>query len=69
MYESLLRRLTSAGWRRGRAGSRAWMIVATVAGGLRVLRYVTREREEVVYRTRVVPGDRFELITRKPAKR
>jgi len=69
MFESLLRRLTTTGWRRGRAGSRAWLIVATVAGGMRFLRYVTRDREDVLYRTRITPGDRFEITTRNPSKR
>ncbi len=69
MVESLLRRLTTTGWRRGRAGSRGWLIVASVAGGLRLLRRVTREREDVLYRTRVVAGDQFEIIARAPTKR
>ena len=54
MLESLLRRLTTTGWRRGQSGSRTWLVVAAVAGGLRLLRYVTRDREEILYRTRVV---------------
>ena len=54
MFETLLRRLTTTGWRRGRSGSRAWLVVASVAGGLRLLRYVSRDREEVLYRTHVV---------------
>jgi hypothetical protein len=69
MFEALLRRLTATGWRRGRSGSRAWLIVASVAGGMRFLRYVTRDREDVLYRTRIKPGDRFEIITRAPSKR
>ena len=69
MFESLLRRLWTTGWRRGRAGSRGWLVVASVAGGLRLLRRVTREHEEVLYRTRVVEGDRFEITTKAPPKR
>jgi hypothetical protein len=69
MFESLLRRLTTTGWRRGRSGSRAWLVVATLAGGLRLLRYVARDREEILYRTRVVAGDQFEIITRPAPKR
>jgi len=69
MYDIFLRRLVTAGWRRGRAGSRTWMIVASVAGGLRLLYRVTRSREDILYRTRVVDGDRFEILTKAPAKR
>jgi hypothetical protein len=69
MYEPFLRRLFTAGWRRGRAGSRTWMIVASVAGGLRLLYRVTRSREDVLYRTRVLDGDRFEILAKAPAKR
>ena len=69
MFESLLRRLFTTGWRRGRSGSRGWLIVASVAGGLRLLRYIARDREDILYRTRVVAGDQFEIITRAPSKR
>ncbi len=69
MFDNLLRRLTTAGWRRGRSGSRAWMIVGTVAAGLRLVRFVTRDKEEVVYRTRVKPGDHFEITARPAARR
>jgi hypothetical protein len=69
MFDALLRRLTTAGWRRGRAGSRTWLVVASVAGGVRLLRRVTRNQEEVLYRTRVRPGDRFEIIARAPTER
>ena len=69
MFESLLRRLTTTGWRRGRAGSRGWLVVASVAGGVRLLRYISRDREEILYRTRVVAGDRFEITTKAPPKR
>ena len=69
MFESLLRRAWTTGWRRGRAGSRGWLIVASVAGGIRLLRRVTRDHEEILYRTRVVAGDQFEIITKAPSKR
>jgi hypothetical protein len=69
MYESLLRRLFKTGLRRGRSGSRNWLIVASLAGGLRLLRYIARDREDILYRTSVVAGDQFEIITRAPAKR
>ena len=69
MFESLLRSLWATGWRRGRAGSRAWMVVAAAAGGVRLVRRVTRDREDVLYRTRVVPGDQFEIIATPPTKK
>jgi hypothetical protein len=68
-YDLILRRLQTAGWRRGRAGSRTWMIVASVAVGLRLLRRVSRNSDDILYRTRVVPGDRFEIFTKAPTKR
>jgi hypothetical protein len=45
------------------------MVVASVAAGLRLLHRVTRSREEILYRTRIVDGDRFELVTKAPAQR
>ena len=69
MLEAMLRRLTVTGWRRGRAGSRTWLVVASVAGGIRLLRRVTRSQPEVLYRTRVRPGEQFEIITSTPKKR
>jgi hypothetical protein len=69
MFESLLRRLTTTGWRRGRSGSRIWLIVATVAGGVRLIRYFARDRADILFRTRLVAGDQFEVITKAPAKR
>jgi len=69
MLEAVLRRLTVTGWRRGRAGSRTWLVVASVAGGIRLLRRVTRNQPEVLYRTRVSSGEQFEITTRAPAKR
>jgi len=68
MYDLVLRRLFTAGWRRGRSGSRTWMVVASVAAGLRLLHRVTRSRDDVVYRTRVLDGDRFEIVTKAPVK-
>jgi len=69
MIDSLLRQLTTTGWRRGRAGSRTWIIVASFAGGFRLLRRVTKNHPEVLYRTRIMTGDRFEIVTRAPGKR
>jgi hypothetical protein len=64
MIASLLRRLTSNGLRKGVAGSTPWLLVGIVAGGLRMLRHLARDDEEVLYRTVVKPGDVFEVVTR-----
>ncbi len=70
MFEQLLNRLATTGFRRSRSGSRVWFVIATVAGGLRLLRYLSRnDKNEVLYRTRVMPGDQFEIVTRTPGKR
>jgi hypothetical protein len=66
MFESLLRRVWTTSWRRSRAGSRPWMVVAAAAGGVRLLRYVTRDKENILYRTRVMPGDQFEIVASPP---
>ena len=69
MFETILRSLYATGWRRGRDGSRAWMSVAAAAGGILLLRRLTNDRETVLYRTRVVPGDQFEIAATQPTKK
>ena len=69
MFETMLRRLWATGWRRGCDGSRAWMVVAAAAGGIRLVRRFTRDREDVLYRTRVMPGDQFEIVATQPTKK
>jgi len=64
VYSSLLRRLTSKGFRNGMSGSTPWLIVGIVAGGLRLLSRIARDDEEVLYRTVVKAGDVFEVISR-----
>jgi hypothetical protein len=64
VYLSLLRRLTTNGFRKGLAGSTPWLVVGLVAGGLRVLHRVARDDEEVLYRTVVKAGDMFEVVAR-----
>jgi hypothetical protein len=44
-------------------------VVAAAAGGLRVLRHVARNSDEVLYRTRVTPGDQFEILASDPPKK
>jgi len=64
VYASLLRRLTSNGFRKGMSGSTPWLIVGIVAGGLRLLARLARDDEEVLYRTAIKAGDVFEVVTR-----
>ena len=68
MYASLLKRLTSNGFRRGMGGSRAWLVVGIVAAGARMLRRLARNEPEVLYRTAIKPGDMFEVVTRPRTK-
>ena len=66
MLAKALRSLTTTGFRRGMGGSRAWMATALVAVGIRTIRRMAREEPEVLFRTRVQPGDRFVVQTRPP---
>jgi hypothetical protein len=68
MLAALLRRLTRSGFRRGMTGSNTWLIVGVLAGGVRILRNLSRNDEDVLYRTVVKPGDVFEIITKPPSK-
>jgi hypothetical protein len=68
MFEALLRRLTSSGFRRGFGGSRVWLVVGIVATGVRVLRRIARDEEQVLYRTAVKPGDVFEVVAKPRAR-
>ena len=64
MYATLLRSLTRRGLRNGMSGSTPWLVVAIAAGGLRLLRRIARDDEEVLYTTVVKAGDVFEVVTR-----
>jgi len=68
MFEALLRRLTSTGFRRGMSGSRGWLVLGIVTGGLRIVRRLARDEEEVLYRTAIKPGDTFEILARRRAE-
>ncbi|MDQ1480506.1 MAG: hypothetical protein QOI44_1367, partial [Actinomycetota bacterium] len=39
------------------------------AGGIRLIRYVGRDRDDILYRTRVLPGDQFVLTAAPPEKK
>ncbi len=69
MFETLLRTLWANSWRRARSGSRAWTVIAVAAGGLRLIRYVARDQDNVLYRTVVMPGDRFAITATPPEKK
>ncbi|HYL50371.1 MAG TPA: hypothetical protein VEZ15_00230 [Acidimicrobiia bacterium] len=68
MFEALLRRLTRTGLRRGMSGSRGWLVLGIVTGGLRIVRRLARDEEEVLYRTAIKPGDTFEILARRRAE-
>ena len=64
MYATVLRSLTRRGLRNGMSGSTPWLVVGIAAGGLRLLRRIARDDEEVLYRTAVKAGDIFEVVAR-----
>jgi hypothetical protein len=64
--DTLLRRLMRTGFRRGMSGSQAWLVLALSALGIRALRRLSRSEPEVVYRTELHTGDRFEIASRRP---
>ena len=68
MFEALLRRLTRTGLRRGMSGSRGWLVLGIVTGGLRIVRRLARDEEEVLYRAAIKPGDTFEILARRRAE-
>ena len=68
IFETFLRRLSTAGFRRGMSGSRGWLIVGIVIGGVRMLRRMARADEEILYRAAIRPGDVFEVITKPRTK-
>ncbi len=69
MLNELLRTLTRTGFRKGLEGSRRWLIMGVVAVGIRTLQRLADTAPEVLYRTEVKTGDRFEITTRRPTKR
>jgi hypothetical protein len=57
-----------SGFRRGMSGSRAsqaWLVLGISALGVRTLRRLARTDPEIVYRTEVHAGDRFEISSRR----
>lgn len=66
--EPILRRLTTHGLRRGFGGSRPWLVAGMLAVGARMLRRLANPGPDVLYRTKVKPGDVFEVVARRPTK-
>jgi hypothetical protein len=64
VYTTLLRRLTRNGLRKGMSGSKPWLVVGIVAGGLRIIQRIARDDEEILYRSAIKAGDVFEVVTR-----
>ena len=62
--DALLRRLVRTGFRRGMSGSQGWLVLAVGALGVRALRRLANPTPEVLYRTEVRSGDRFEISSR-----
>jgi hypothetical protein len=52
----MLKTLVRIGFARGIGGSRGWLAVGVVAGGLRMLRKMARREPDVVYLEELHPG-------------
>ena len=52
----MLKSLVRVGFARGIGGSRAWLTVGVVAGGLRMLRRIAKREADVVYLEELRPG-------------
>jgi hypothetical protein len=52
----MLKNLVRIGFARGIGGSRAWLTVGVVAGGLRLLRRMAKREADVVYCEELRPG-------------
>jgi hypothetical protein len=52
----MLKNLVRIGFARGIGGSRAWLTVGVVAGGLRLLRKMAKREADVVYLEELRPG-------------
>ena len=52
----MLKSLVRIGFARGIGGSRAWLTIGVVAGGLRLLRKLAKRQADVVYCEELRPG-------------
>jgi len=53
----MLKTLVRVGFARGLGGSRGWLALGVVAGGLRLLRNLAKREEDVVYQEKLLPGE------------
>jgi hypothetical protein len=63
--DALLRRAMRTGFRKGMSGSQAWLVLGISAVGVRALRRLANPAPEVLYRTELRGGDRFEITSRR----
>ncbi len=59
-------RLRSHAWRRGMGGSQGYLALAVGMTAARVLRRVANPKPEVLYRHKLEPGERWEIVARAP---
>ena len=52
----MLKSLVRVGFARGLGGSRGWLAVGVIAGGLRMLRKMAKREADVVYLEELRPG-------------
>ncbi len=64
--EPLVNRVFREGVRRGLGGSQPWMVVAVLAGTVRIARRITHPKPDVLWRQAMRPGDRFEVTVSGP---
>ena len=67
--EPIVNRLFKTGARRGFQGSQPWLIVAIIAGTVRIIQRLSSPKAETVWRQALKPGDRFEVTVRGESKR
>jgi hypothetical protein len=66
----MLKSLVRIGFARGLGGSRVWLTLGVVAGGLRLLRRMATREEDVVYLEKLLPGQSVVIQhIPRPAKR
>jgi hypothetical protein len=68
MASVFMRRLRTQGIERGiLGGSRTWIVLGTIAWGLRGLRWALRRDEQVLFQEVLRPGEQLIISTRTPA--